>query len=59
MYKAKCNSICGDKSFTAGEEYTKKQIEGMCLEDFELLDPKQVKEAKPKSMTTKSLKVKK
>lgn len=58
MYRAKCNIACGTRYFEAGKEYTKKQIEGLDVNDFELIG-KEPKEVKPKSMTTKSLKAKK
>jgi hypothetical protein len=35
MYKAKCNIACGQRYFVAGREYTKKEIEGLDVNDFE------------------------
>jgi hypothetical protein len=59
MYKAKCNIAFGKKFFAIGKQFTKKEIEGLDVNDFELIDVKAPKEEKPKSMTTKSLKAKK
>lgn len=59
MYKAKCNNFCKGKIFEAGKEYTAKQIEGLDVNDFELIDVKAPKVVKPKSMTNASLKAKK
>ena len=59
MYKAKCNIACGKKYFQAGKEYTKKEIEGLDVNDFDIIDVKAPKEEKPKSMTNESIKPKK
>ena len=59
MYKAKCNIACGNKYYEAGKEYTKKEIEGLDINDFELVTGDEVIEETPKSMTTKSVKPKK
>ncbi len=58
MYKAKCNIFCDNKFFEAGQTYTKEQIKGLDVNDFEVVGKVEVEE-KPKSMTTKSLKTKK
>ena len=59
MYRAKSNIACGSKFFLAGNEYTKKEIEGLDVTDFEVVTGKEDVEEKPKSMTIKSLKAKK
>ena len=59
MYKAKCNIACGQRYFEAGQVYTKKQIEGLDVNDFDFIDVKAPVEEKPKSMTTDSVKPKK
>lgn len=58
MYKAKSNIACGARFFEAGKVYTKKEIEGLDLNDFELVDGV-VEEEAPKSMTNESVKPKK
>lgn len=59
MYRAKCNIACGQKYFEAGQIYTKDQIKGLCLEDFDVIKGDELEEKKPKSMTTESVKPKK
>ena len=59
MYKAKCNIACGQKYFEAGREYTKKEIEGLNPNDFDIVDADAPQEEAPKSMTTDSVKPKK
>jgi hypothetical protein len=59
MYKAITNNYCGGVSFEAGKVYTKKEIEGLDINDFELVTGDEIKEEKPKSMTTDSIKPKK
>jgi hypothetical protein len=59
MYKAKCNIACGQRYFEAGREYTKKEIEGLDVNDFDIVDVKAPKEEAPKSMTNESVKPKK
>lgn len=59
MYKAKCNIACGDKFFKAGNEYSKKDISGLDVNDFDFVGKEEEKEVKPKSLTNASLKAKK
>lgn len=59
MYKAKCNIFCDNKYFEAGQVYSKKEIEGLDVNDFEVIKDVKQKEVKPKSLTTKDLKPKK
>jgi hypothetical protein len=59
MYKAKCNIFCENRYYEAGKIYSKKEITGLDVNDFELVDEKEPKEEKPKSMTNKTLKAKK
>ena len=58
MYKAKCNIFCDNKFWEAGQVYTKEQIKGLDVNDFDVVGKEEVEE-KPKSMTTKDLKPKK
>lgn len=58
MYKAKCNIACGQRYFEAGQVYSKEQIKGLDVNDFDVVDV-EIKEEKPRSMTTKDLKPKK
>ena len=57
MYKAKCNIACGQKFFEAGKEYTKKEIEGLDINDFDVVNEADV-EVVETSMTTESVKPK-
>ena len=59
MYKAKCNIACGQRYFEAGREYTKKEIEGLDVNDFDFIDAKAPVEEAPKSMTNETVKAKK
>lgn len=58
MYKAKCNIFCDNRFYEAGMTYSKKDIAGLDINDFELVG-KEVVEEKPKSMTNETLKPKK
>jgi hypothetical protein len=58
MYKAKCNISCGKKYFEAGVVYTKKEIDGLDINDFEVIKGEENIEEKPKSLTTKNFKAK-
>jgi hypothetical protein len=57
MFKAKCSIACGNKYFEAGKEYTKKEIEGLDINDFDVVDEADV-EVVETSMTTESVKPK-
>ena len=59
MYKAKCNIFCENRFFEAGQVYTKEQIKGLDVNDFDVVSKDEPVEEKPKSMTTESVKVKK
>lgn len=48
MYKAKCNISCGNKYYVAGEVYSKKEIEGLDVNDFENVETLEELEEKVK-----------
>jgi hypothetical protein len=57
MYKAKCNIACGNQYFAKGKEYTKKEIDGLDINDFEVVNEVDIIVETPKSMTTENVKI--